>query len=695
MLLLLPFTAGSQELSDVTPPGEAPGVQPGMVEQQTPLASPGETGQGNGQDAGEGAARKPERRSTAWTLAFPLGQHVEAEIDTALYNYQRIAIPAMYSDAMATTGNLGTEALNMMYFQRPAPSPFFFDRSLAIWLPNADAQKFYNVYTPMTLLAYNFGGNRDTHTDRLSAQFAGNVNRRIGVAAFIDYLYSKGCYEDQASKDISYGADVYYTGHRYEMQVLFNAFNFLNKENGGIADDLYITDPAVIQGGDDHVETKSIPTRLTNAFTRMTGSRLFTTQAFKVGFWKEEVVNDTLTRDIYVPVTKFIYSLDYQTRRHRFWNTNAASETEFFRDTYFNLGGTNDNTYYWHVANSIGIELMEGFQKWAKFGLSAYATYQIRRYSQVTAMDNYQGVEGDTDLLTPLPPGLDIAPKTTQSLLWVGGRLEKTQGSLIRYSADAKFGLVGEAAGEIDINGRIETNFKLLGDTVKLEAHGAFSNLAPSWLLKEYISNHFVWQNNFGKIRKFSVGGQLLVPWSNTTLSANFESVQNLVYFNQYGLPAQNGGTVGIFAARIHQELHFGIWNWNNTVTYQASTNQDVLPLPALSIYSNMYLGFRLFKVLTLQVGVDCDYFTRYRGMMYQPATASFHVQSTDNREYLDVGNYPLMNAYVTAKLYKVRFFILWSHVNQGWFSKNYFSMPHYPIDPRRLQFGLSIDFAN
>lgn len=683
LFLSLPFLSGAQELNDVTPPGETTAEQSFPVPSQgaTPLEIPSKP------------ADQQTRQGNAWTLTFPLGQHVESTIDTTLYNYQRIAIPAMYSDAMATTGNLGGEALNMIYFERPKVSPFFFDRSIAQWLPLFDAFKFYNVYTPMTLLAYNFGGNRENHTDRLSAQFAGNVNRRIGVSAFIDYLYSKGCYEDQATKDFLYGGSVYYTGNRYEMQALFSAFNFLNKENGGITDDLYITDPGVLQGGDEHIESKSIPVRLSDAYTRMTGSRFFTTQAYKVGFWEEEEVNDTLTRETYIPVTKFVYSLDYQTRRHRFINQDPSDALDFFSNTYYSLSGTNDNTYYWHLSNSLGIELIEGFRNWAKFGLSAYATYQIRKFTQTTAGDDYQGVNPDGDLLTPLPDGISVSPKVTQNLLWVGGRLEKTRGSILRYAADAKFGILGEAAGEIDINGKIQTDFKLMGDTVSVEAHGSFSNLTPSWLLKQYVSNHFVWENDFGKIRKFNVGGTLTVPWTRTTISVNFESIQNMVYFNPEALPVQNGATVAIFAARLHQELHFGIWNWNNTVTYQASGNQDVLPLPALAIYSNMYLGFRAFKVLTLQIGVDCDWFTRYRGMMYQPATASFHVQDKDNAIW--VGNYPIINAYVTAKLYKVRFFVLWSHVNQGLFSKNYFSMPHYPIDPRRLQFGLSIDFTD
>lgn len=633
-----------------------------------------------------------KRQSSAWTLIYPLGQHQESTIDTLLYNYQRRAIPALYSDAMATTGNLGGEALNMIYFQRPGSSPFFFDRALELWTPSLSKQKFYNVYSPMTLLSYNFGGNRENHTDRLTAEFGGNVNRNIGVAAFVDYLYSKGCYANQATKDIAYGANVYYTGNRYEMQVLYNAFNFLNQDNGGIQNDLYITDPAEVQGGDNRVESRSIPVRLTQASTRLTGSRFFTTQAFKTGFWREEVVNDTLTRDIYVPVTKFIYSFDYETRHHKFKNPNAAQGRDFFANTYLDPAGTLDDTYYRHFANTLGIEMMEGFQKWAKFGLSAYATYKIRRYNQ-NPVSQIAEINDPDGLLTPLPPNLSIMAKETQNLLSVGGRLAKTRGSILRYWADVRFGILGETAGEIEANGNITTNFKLFGDTVSIKANGHFSNLAPSWLLKQYISNHFIWQNDFGKIRKFKVDGELVIPWTKTTVSAGFESTQNMIYFDSSFLPRQFGGTVGVFSARLNQELHFGIWNWNNTVTLQTSTNQDVLPLPALAIYSNMYINFTAFRVLTLQIGVDCDYFTRYRGLLYQPATMSFAVQDKDDATM--VGNFPLMNAYITAKLYRVRFFVMWSHFNQGWFTKQYFSMPHYPIDPRRFQFGLTVDFAN
>lgn len=673
---------------------------------QTAAAQQSANADGGAADATSSQAKETKKRvSSAWTLQTPLGAHLKSEIDTLLYNYQRRSIPSMVSDAYASTGNLGGEGLNMIYMERKSPSAFFFDNSLDAWTTTLANQKLYNVYIPMTLLSYNFAGNRLNHTDRLNGQFAGNVNRNIGVSTFIDYLYSKGCYESQATKDFSWGAGFYYTGHRYEVQALYNHLNFLNKENGGITDDLYITDPAAVQGGVDKIEPKSIPTRLSSAHNRLSGTQFFMTHAYKIGFWDKEQVNDTLTRDIYIPVTRLIYSLKYEDRHRFFINSDGTEGREFWASHYFNPNETREHTRYWSLTNTFGIEMIEGFRKWAKFGLSAYVSYEYRRFRQPTDLEMALPQPGDTpgestppetDVdanITPLPDGFHVSPRTNQNRLWVGGRLAKTRGSILTYSADAKFGLVGDAAGEIDLRGDLATRFKLFGDTVAVSAEARFSNLSPSFFEKEYISNHFAWNNDFGKIRKFRVGGSLLIPWTRTTISAAVENTQNYVYFSSASLPTQHGGSVQVFAARLNQDFHFGIWNWRNRITYQVSSNKDVLPLPSLSIYSNMYLAFKAFKELDLQIGVDCDYYTRYRGMVYQPATMSFHVQDAENA--VDVGNYAFCNAYVTAKLYKVRFYVLWSHFNQGWFGSGYFSMPHYPMNPRRLQFGLCVDFPD
>lgn len=636
--------------------------------------------------------KKNDRPGNAWHLTFPLGLHTPSAPDTATYNYQRRSIPAMVSDAWATTGNLGAEGINMLYFERHSSQTFFFADALQHWIPTFGRQLFHNVYTPTTIVSYNFAGNRQNHQDRLQADFAGNVNRRIGVGAFFDYLYSKGCYESQATKDFAFGLSGYYLGDRYEAQAFYQHYNFLNKENGGITDDLYITDPAVLQGGVDKIEAKSIPVRLDAAHSRLNGDRFFMTHAYKLGFWREQQVNDTLTRDIYVPVTRFIYSFDYTGSKHSFLNSNTTQGHDFWTDFYLNPLGTEEYSSYRQFSNALGIEMIEGFQKWARFGLSAYALLQNQIFRQPTDYDMMPVNQELIGQLTPLPEGFECADRANRTRLYVGGSIRKQHGSVIRYSADARFGLAGDAVGDIEASGDIRTRFRMLGDTVEIRAAAAFRNVAQSYLLQHYISNHFAWNNDFGKTRSLRLGGELYIPWTRTRLSVDFDNIQNLVYFNSRSLPSQHGGNIQVMAASVEQKFRFGIWNWDNRITWQTTTDKSILPLPALTVYSNMYLRFDAFKVLKLQIGVDCDYYTRYRGYAYQPATMTFHVQGDSGK---DVGNFALCNLYATARLYKVRFYVCWSHFNQGWLSKDYFSLPGYPVNPRRLQLGLSVDFPD
>lgn len=642
-------------------------------------------------DSGDKTTYPP---GTAWVLSGPLGLHEESSVDTVLYNYQRQFVAALTSDAWASTGQFTGPGINMIYFDRPAERDFFFNDAISDWLPSFEKQKFYNMYVPFTQLSYGWGFGTENRTDHLKAIFAGNVNRKIGIGAWIDYPYTKGSYAAQATKGLGYGFSGYYAGDRYEMQAFFNHTNHLNKENGGITDDLYITDPAELQGGVNTIEPKSIPVNLNAAHNRLVGSHFYMSHAYNVGFWRDLTMpEDTVERKEYVPVTRFVYAFDWKKDHRLFLNTNASEGREFWQDTYFNSGGTRQNDNYWRIGNTLGIEMVEGFQKWAKFGLSAYVEYAVDKFRyDVDGMDAIMAGTASTADLTPLPDGWENSLSALDQHLWVGGRLQKTQGSILRYSADAKFGIAGHVAGEIDLAGNIETNFRLGRDTVSLSAEGAFSNLEPNGFYEDYVGNHFVWHHDFDKIQKYRVGGSLFIPWTNTSLSVNFENIGNYIYLDPSGLPRQHSGQIQVFAAQLDQKLKFGIWNWDNTLTYQTTSDKSILPLPALSVYSNMYLYFHAFRALTVQVGLDVNWYSRYQGLAYQPATMSFHTQGADP---VNVGNFIFSDVYLTCKLYKVRFFLMCSHLNQGWFSKGYFSLPHYPVDPRQFRLGLSIDFAN
>lgn len=630
---------------------------------------------------------------TAWTLAGPLGFHVESAMDTLQYNYQRQTVPSLVSNAYACTSNLGGEGIDLLYFQRPAMGDFFFADAIAPWIPSPSKQKFYNVYVPATQLSYNFGGGGETHQDRVRGDFMGNVDRTIGIGAFVDYIHSKGCYSHLAVKNFSFGGTFYYTGQRYEMQALYQQFNSLNQENGGITDPGYIYDPAALQGGVGKIETTSIPVNLSDAFNRITGARFYTSQAYKLGYWKEdeESETDTVPRREFVAHTKLIYSLEYSHDRHAFRNFAPGDATDFWKNTYLNPGRTSDVTTLNRVSNTLGISMVEGFRPWAKFALGAYASVESRRYTLPTGQDQeYVWSPGSSPLLTPLPAGVQVNPKHSETILWVGGRLEKTRGSILRYDADARFGLSGDYAGDLHLKCGITTRIPMMKDTLGVRAEASFRNSTPSWLMKHYVSNHFAWSNSFDRTQALRVGGRLSFPKTKTEISAGFENTRGMIYFNDASMPTQNSSPVSVFSASISQGLKLGILNWNNAVTYQETSNRYCLPLPKLTVYSNMYIEFKAFKVLNFQLGADCDYYTKYCGLAYQPALMAFHTQHRHN-----LGDYAFCNAYLNARLYQATFYVMVSHLNQGWFGNNYFSLPGYPANPRRVMLGLSIDFTN
>lgn len=623
----------------------------------------------------------------AWRLDSELGLRSRAQVDTLFTNYSLRFVPSGLSAAYATTGNYGAQGMQMLYHLRPQTTQFFFTDALHAYLPHMSTQLFYNTLQPITLMSYNFGGNKDSNQDRLRANLSGNFNRRAQFGAMVDYLYSKGSYAQQAVKDLQWGFNGSYMGERYEFQGFYYHYNSVNKESGGITDTRWITDPAALQGGVESVDPKAIPTRLSDAHTRVVGEQLLLNNRYKLGYRKAVPADaDSTAVGEFVPVSSLIWTLDYTKARHSFVDRSSESR-DYFSATYYDPTRTDDRTEYWRLRNVAGIALLEGWKRLAKFDLTAYAAHELRRYTQTA--DSMLAIS-DAQLLTPLPEYYrSILPRTTQNLLSVGARITKQRGSVLTYKAGAELGLIGDEAGDVHIDGELTTRIRVMGDTTALTAYGRFDNSTVPYLLRRYRSNHLMWYNDFGTERRLSYGGRLQLPRTGTRLMAGMDNLNNAVYFGPDFKPTQYSGIVTVLTARVEQDLHLGPLHWCNAVTYQKSSRQSVIPLPDLAVYSNLYFLFNI-ATLHVQAGMDCDYYTRYYAPKYQPATASMA-----NQQEVKLGNYPFMNLYLNMKLDRARFYVMLSHVNQGLFGRNYFSVVDYPLNPRRLQLGLSVDFAN
>lgn len=646
------------------------------VAQQALSSTSGRTERNSSQTASGAAYNMAEAitQLKSWRVSPLEGARYATPIDTLLQDYsQSVAIPSLqYGFTSAITGNFGAEGVNMNYMERPLPGQFHFADAIYPYITSVETTKFYNTRVPMTLVSYNTGGSKDQIQDRLRAVFNGNINRRAQVGANIDYLYSLGSYDNQAAKHLNFGVNGSYLGDRYQVMAIYNQFNSLNKENGGIEDDLYILDPEEVQGGSNRITTKTIPVNLQYAQSRVTGRQAWLNNKFRFGFHR---VNEEDSTTVFVPVSQVFWTVNYYDFTHSF--TDRAQDNGYFENTYISEA-TDDDTKNRNVRNIVGISLLEGFNRWAKFGLTAYAMHEYSWYKQTPVGESTIAAE------------LGIERRHTEHSLFIGGRLAKERGSYIRYDADVRAGIGGAKAGELDLKGGAELRLKLRNDTASLRVFGAFTNLQPSYFLREYVSNHFAWKLDAGKTRRVRLGATLDIPNTRTNLTAAVENVQNLVYFGADALPVQHSGNVQVVGATLRQDLKLGILLWQNSLTYQTSTNDAVIPLPKFSVYSNLSVNFRI-ATLRVQLGVDCNYNTSYYALGYQPATMTF-----TNRRDFKVGNYPMMDAYINMKLSKVRFYVLCSHWNQGLFGgRNYFSTVHNPLNPRRFLFGLSVDFAN
>ena len=145
---------------------------------------------------------------------------------------------------------------------------------------------------------------------------------------------------------------------------------------------------------------------------------------------------------------------------------------------------------------------------------------------------------------------------------------------------------------------------------------------------------------------------------------------------------------------QLRQHFKLGVLNWENVITYQNSSNKEVLPLPTWNFFSNLYLKFKIAKVLGVELGADVTYFTKYYAPDFCPMINQFAIQRTaDSR--IELGGYPFIDVYANMKLKSVRFFIMMTHINSGSGNRMSFLTPHYPTNSNVLHIGVSWPFFN
>lgn len=405
---------------------------------------------------------------------------------------------------------------------------------------------------------------------------------------------------------------------------------------------------------------------------------------------KKNAEDSLFYKSEYVPVTSFIHTVKFDNYR-RIYEAYQTPD-DYYLNEYYDAGRLTgdsiyDQTKHWHMKNTFAIAMLEGFNKWAKAGLKAFASYDLRHYELPTMEGGFE--------------------KYNEHVLSVGGQLSKQEGKTLHYNAVAEIGLTGVDAGTLAIDGNVDVNIPFLGDTLQVRGDAFFHRETPSFYYRNYHARHLWWENDLDKTIHTRIMGTLSFPKTRTKLRVAVDEIKNYTYFSQSyditeeGLrtgvmvtPMQESGGINLLTAQLEQNFRLGILNWENQFTYQHSSKESVLPVPAFNAYTNLYIKFKVVKVLNVDLGADMRYFTSYEAPDYSPYMGQYTVQGNGENN-VKIGNYPIVNVYANVHIKHTRFFVMMSHINAGQGDKNYFFAPHYPMNERVFRIGVSWNFFN
>ena len=724
-----------------------------------------------------------------WTVDRRFGDIKAATPDTLPHMFMNTIFTTGLRGEYNSTGNLGAPRINRVFIDRPQTESFIFTQPYDFFMTPVEDFHFTNTLSPITNITYNNAGDRTEGDDHITAKFAVNANKRLGMGFKFDYLYGRGYYQSQNTSLFNFSLFGSYLGDRYQAHILFSTNHQKVAENGGITDDNYITHP---ESFNDEFVANEIPTVLDRNWNRNDNQHLFLTHRYSLGFkrkvpmTKEEIEarkfameaqkdqeareqkekrknddadsdedtddrrknkqeepdfsgrpdnavvvgdeamlnldkpkdggtdnritvadkaaadsllaatdnqqNDSLKwmKDELVPVTSFIHTLqlDNYKRIYQAYKTPA----DFYFDTFNHTGPLTgdsifDRTRHYDIRNTFAISMLEGFNKWAKAGIKIFLTNELRHFELPDSANGYKGYnEHNTS---------------------IGGQLSKTQGNTLHVNTTAETWLAGEDAGQLKLDATADVNFPLFGDTVTLAAKAFLYRLNPTFYFRHYHSKHFWWDHSsMSKTIHSRIQGVFSYKKTRTSLRVALDEIKNHTYFGHtYNITEefkrtgneihvrQYGKAISLITAALTQDFTLGPLNWENVVTFQKSSEKDVLPVPDFNVYSNLFLRFKIAKVLSCDVGGDVRYFTKYYAPDYSPTLGQFTVQESAQR--VEVGGYPVVNVYANFHLKHTRFFVMMSHINSGSGRKEYFFTPHYPLNERALRIGLSWNFFN
>ncbi len=624
-------------------------------------------------------------------------------------NFRFHDYPFLRKDVNATwLGVAGSAVQYYNFFNRVSENGVSFYEPYEPWSYSAKTLPFYNTKTAYTELSYTgtLFANTQKESDNLHILTSQNLFPSLNYTLEYNRFGGNGIMEHETTANKTLSATVNYIGKKYLMHAGYIHNKIVRSENGGTTDNAMVRDTTL--------DAREYPVHLTNASNTIVKKTFVLDQQYRIPFtfisriqenkrdkaYRERIMAsgdsslisaidslaalaaaeraaaaDTLdSNDI---TTAFIgHSTEYSVFRKNYTDQISAGDVigrQFYRNFYYNPTNSYDSVRVSKLENRVFLRL----QPWADDAIVSKLNGGIG--NRITNWYDFD------------PTFLKGNSNTVWNSTFVYAGVEGQLRDYIHWDATGDYVFLGSEMNDMSLKANalftLHPFRRHRTSPVSLNLHFETSLKEPERYHNHFFSNHFKWDNDFGKTSATKLRAKLDIPRWKVAAEVGYALLDGNIYFDSLAVARQNRTPMSVLSAGLNKDFSFGPLHLDNRLLFQVSSNEDVIPLPRLAANSRLYLQFDISGgVLRLQLGGDVWYNTKYHLPAWNPAVGVFYNQKEDSYT-----SGPFIDAFVNAQWKRACIFVKVENVGQGWpMDKfDYFSAHNYIRTQRALKFGI------